>query len=331
MKPLASRFYQSGRLAWLGLALLLAGSFWYLPGAGTPALPVWDLLTGQASEQQQLIWQQLRLPRLLLALCAGAALALCGALMQLLTRNDLADPYLFGVVAGAGLGATVSTLLFPHSAFGLPLAAFAGAAGILLLVLLLSGRLRSNTLLLTGIAMSFAASSLTSLLLYQADAFAANRILFWLMGSLARPSWTAVSLLALALSLTLLLCLAGRRQLRALAWSEHMAASLGVRVWWWRTLFLAACALLCALVVSFCGGIGFVGLMMPHIAQRLFGSQLLPLLFGSALCGALFLLWTDHAARNLWPPQELPLGVLTAFCGSLFFLLILFAKQRHYD
>lgn len=316
---------------WLLLLVLLLGSFCYLPGAGAPALPLWDLLQGDASEQQQLIWQQLRLPRLLLALLAGAALALCGALMQLLTRNDLADPYLFGVVAGAGLGATLSSLLLPHWQLGLPLAAFAGSALVLLLVLILSGRLRSNTLLLVGIAMSFAASSMTSLLLYQADAFAANRILFWLMGSLARPSWSAVGLLTAALALTLLLCLLGRRQLRALAWSEQMAGSLGVRTWWWRGLFLSACALLCALVVSFCGGIGFVGLMMPHIAQRLFGSQLLAVLLGSAGCGALFLLWTDHAARTLWPPQELPLGVLTALAGSLFFLLILFAKQRHYD
>jgi iron complex transport system permease protein len=316
---------------WLLLLLLLLGSFCYLPGAGQPALPVWDLLEGSASEQQQLIWQQLRLPRLLMALLAGAALALCGALMQLLTRNDLADPYLFGVVAGAGLGATLSSLWFPHWQLGLPLAAFAGAAVVLLLVLLLSGRLRSNTLLLVGIAMSFAASSLTSLLLYQADAFAANRIVFWLMGSLARPSWLAVNLLASALLITVLLCVLARRQLRALAWSEQMAESLGVRTWWWRSLFLTACALLCALVVSFCGGIGFIGLMMPHIAQRLFGSQLLAVLLGSAGCGALFLLWTDHAARTLWPPQELPLGVLTALAGSLFFLLILFTKQRQYE
>lgn len=319
------------RLAWLLLLLGGLPSLWYLAGAGQPSLPLWQLLDGSASAQQQLIWLELRLPRLLLALLVGAALALSGALMQLLTRNDLADPYLFGVMAGAGLGATVSSLFWPQTQLALPAAAFAGAAGMLLLILLLSARMRSSLLLLIGIALSFAASSLTSLLLYQADALAANRIVFWLMGSLARPSWLAVALIAAALLLTLLLCLAGRRQLQALAWSEQMARSLGVHVRLWRALFLLACALLCALVVSFCGGIGFVGLMMPHIARHFFGGGVLPVLFGSSALGALFLLWADHGARTLWPPQELPLGVLTALAGSLFFLLLIFSQKRTYD
>lgn len=317
--------------AWWLLALGALPSFWYLAGAGTPELPLWQLLNGTASASEQLIWLELRLPRLLLALLVGAALALSGALMQLLTRNDLADPYLFGVIAGAGLGATLSSLLWPDAQLALPVAAFAGAAGMLVLILLLAARMRSSLLLLIGIALSFAASSLTSLLLYQADAMAANRIVFWLMGSLARPSWLAVLLIGAALAATLLLCLAGRRQLQALAWSEQMARSLGVHVRWWRALFLLACALLCALVVSFCGGIGFVGLMMPHIARHFFGGGIVPVVFGSAGCGALFLLWADHGARTLWPPQELPLGVLTALAGSLFFLLLIFSQKRTYD
>lgn len=285
-----------------------------LPGRGTDVL------------QAEIFWQ-LRLPRVLLAGLAGAALAVCGALLQLLSRNALADPYLFGVVSGAALGATVSSLWLP--ALALPAAAFAGAVLAILLVLALARRAARqgmqsiSTLLLTGLAVSFFCSAVASLLLYQADSFAANRIMFWLMGSLSRADWPAVQLLCITLTLTLLLCAVGRRQLAALNWSDDMAKSLGVAVQRWRLLLLLLCALLTAVVVAYCGGIGFVGLMIPHLVRLLFGSQVVPLLFGSALCGAIFLIWVDSAARTVLAPQELPLGILTALCGSLFFLLLL--------
>lgn len=287
-----------------------------------------SLLPGRGSDvlQAEIFWQ-LRLPRVLLAGLAGAALAVCGALLQLLSRNALADPYLFGVVSGAALGATVSSLWLP--ALALPAAAFAGAVLAILLVLALARRAARqgmqsiSTLLLTGLAVSFFCSAVASLLLYQADSFAANRIMFWLMGSLSRADWPAVQLLCITLTLTLLLCAVGRRQLAALNWSDDMAKSLGVAVQRWRLLLLLLCALLTAVVVAYCGGIGFVGLMIPHLVRLLFGSQVVPLLFGSALCGAIFLIWVDSAARTVLAPQELPLGILTALCGSLFFLLLL--------
>jgi iron complex transport system permease protein len=287
-----------------------------------------SLLQGRGSDvlQAEIFWQ-LRLPRVLLAGLAGAALAVCGALLQLLSRNALADPYLFGVVSGAALGATVSSLWLP--ALALPAAAFAGAVLAILLVLALARRAARqgmqsiSTLLLTGLAVSFFCSAVASLLLYQADSFAANRIMFWLMGSLSRADWPAVQLLCITLTLTLLLCAVGRRQLAALNWSDDMAKSLGVAVQRWRLLLLLLCALLTAVVVAYCGGIGFVGLMIPHLVRLLFGSQVVPLLFGSALCGAIFLIWVDSAARTVLAPQELPLGILTALCGSLFFLLLL--------
>ena len=301
---------------------------------GVVDLPLWSLLTGQETDSlpQQIFWQ-LRLPRVMLAGLAGAALALCGALLQLLSRNELADPYLFGVVSGAALGATVSTLLFPALALALPASAFAGALIAILMVLTLAQRAAAqgmqslSTLLLTGLAVSFCASAIASLLLYQADSFAANRIIFWLMGSLSHADWLAVKLLAIALVVTIVVCSLGRRQLMALAWSDDMAKSLGVAVSRWRLLLLLLCALLTAVVVAYCGGIGFVGLMIPHLIRLMFGGQILTLLFGSALGGAIFLIWVDTVARSALAPQELPIGILTALCGSAFFLLLLSRRR----
>lgn len=316
-----------------GVGLLVASLLAALQiGAVDVSLP--SLLLGSRSDalQAEIFWQ-LRLPRVLLAGLAGAALAVCGALLQLLSRNALADPYLFGVVSGAALGATISSLWLP--ALALPVAAFAGAIFAILLVLALAqqaarqGIQSISTLLLTGLAVSFFCSAVASLLLYQADSFAANRIMFWLMGSLSRADWPAVQLLCITLTLTLVLCAFGRRQLTALNWSDDMAKSLGVAVQRWRLVLLLLCALLTAVVVAYCGGIGFVGLMIPHLVRLLFGSQVVPLLFGSALCGAIFLIWVDSAARTVLAPQELPLGILTALCGSIFFLLLLSRRSAN--
>lgn len=316
----------------LGWCCLLPASLLAALQIGAVEVSIYALLTGQAGQAlpAEIFWQ-LRLPRVLLAGLAGAALAVCGALLQLLSRNALADPYLFGVVSGAALGATVSSLWLP--ALALPAAAFFGALLAIILVLALARRAASqgmqsiSTLLLTGLAVSFFCSAIASLLLYQADSFAANRIMFWLMGSLSRADWPAVQLLAITLTITLILCAVGRRQLAALNWSDDMAKSLGVAVQRWRLVLLLLCALLTAVVVAYCGGIGFVGLMIPHLVRFMFGSQVLPLLFGSALCGAIFLIWVDTAARTVLAPQELPLGILTALCGSLFFLLLLSRRR----
>jgi len=292
-----------------------------------------SLLQGRGSDalQAEIFWQ-LRLPRVLLAGLAGAALAVCGALLQLLSRNALADPYLFGVVSGAALGATVSSLRLP--ALALPAAAFAGAVLAILLVLALARRAARqgmqsiSTLLLTGLAVSFFCSAVASLLLYQADSFAANRIMFWLMGSLSRADWPAVQLLCITLTLTLVLCAFGRRQLTALNWSDDMAKSLGVAVQRWRLVLLLLCALLTAVVVAYCGGIGFVGLMIPHLVRSLFGLSSVVLLLGSVWLGAVFLAGVDTLSRTLLPEQELPIGVLTSAIGSLFFLSMLFKYRR---
>lgn len=318
---------------WLILVLLLLVSCLWCLNIGAVSLDwqqLWPCILAQCdAPAQQQILLDLRLPRVLLGLAAGAGLALSGALLQNLSRNMLADPYLFGIISGAGLGATLASLLFPQFAIALPLAAFAGALLAMLLVLgfaAFSGWQRLDTLILAGVAVSFLLSAITSLLLYQSDAFAANRVMFWLMGSLSRADYPAIAVITPILLLCFGLACLFRRQLDALQWSDQTAQSLGVAVKPVRLLFLLLTAALTACIVAYCGGIGFVGLMIPHLVRLLLGGQTLVLLCGSMLCGSMFLIWVDAGARTLLPEQEVPLGVITAGLGSLFFLLLLSRK-----
>ncbi len=322
-------------IRWLLLALLLLFSAIWCLNIGAVSLNwslLWPCLVSQcAAVTEQQILLELRLPRLLLGLVAGAGLALSGALLQNLSRNMLADPYLFGVISGAGLGATLATLFFPQYALALPLAAFAGAVLAMALVLgfaAVGGWRRLDTIVLAGVAVSFLLSAITSLLLYQSDAFAANRVMFWLMGSLARADYQALAVITPCLLLCFALGCLFRRQLDALQWSDQTAQSLGVAVLPIRLLFLLLTAALTACIVAYCGGIGFVGLMIPHLVRLLLGGNTLVLLSGSMLGGSLFLIWVDAAARSIMPEQEIPLGVITAGIGSLFFLLLL-TKKGH--
>lgn len=319
---------------WLLLLLFALASFLFCLHTGSVSLQwreLWSCLNDACSQQMQwqLLWQ-LRLPRLLLGFVAGAGLALSGALLQHLSRNPLADPYLFGVIAGAGLGATIATIYLPASVIALPLAAFIGAVFAIALVVALAliGRWqRLEHFILAGVAISFLFSAATALLLYQHDPFAANRVMFWLMGSLSRASYQPLWFIVPCLLLCLLLAVLFRRQLDAMLWSDQTALSLGVPVQPLRLLFLLLTAALTATIVAYCGGIGFVGLMVPHLVRMLLGAQALSLFVGSALCGGIFLIWVDAGARTLMPSQELPLGVITSACGSLFFLLLLSRRR----
>jgi len=323
-------------IRWLLLLLLLIFSCVWCLNTGAVALN-WQLLwpcifTECHALTEQQILLELRLPRILLGLVAGAGLALSGALLQNLSRNMLADPYLFGIISGAGLGATIATLFLPQYAIALPLAAFAGALLAMVLVLgfaTLGGWRRLDTVVLAGVAVSFLLSAVTSLLLYQSEAFAANRVMFWLMGSLARADYQALAIITPCLILCFVLGCLFRRQLDALQWSDQTAHSLGVAVLPMRLLFLLLTAALTACIVAYCGGIGFVGLMIPHLVRLLFGGKTIVLLSGSMLCGGLFLIWVDAGARTLLPTQEIPLGVITSGIGSLFFLLLLSRKGNH--
>lgn len=313
------------------LAMLLVFSFLLCLQIGAVPLNLRALIDTQLdSGMSQQIFFDLRLPRLLLGILAGASLALCGGLLQDLSRNQLADPYLFGIVAGAAFGATVVTVWLPSLTIALPVAAFIGALLAISLVIAFVSVNKRNQLehwVLAGVAVSFLLSSLGSAFLYMGDAFAANRIMFWLMGSLARAQMSAVWVIAPVLAITLVGIIIWRRELAALHFADATAKSLGVAVNQVRLCLLLCSAALTAVVVAYCGGIGFVGLLVPHLIRFWLGNSPLPMLFGSAFAGAILLIWIDAAARTLLPSQEIPLGVLTSAIGSLFFLLLL-ARRR---
>jgi iron complex transport system permease protein len=297
------------------------------------AVPLtWSTLTDPSLDagMSRQIFVELRLPRLLLGILAGASLALCGGLLQDISRNQLADPYLFGIVAGAAFGATIATIWLPNQQIALPIAAFFGAVlaiGLVIAFVSVNRRNQLEQLVLAGVAVSFLLSSLGSALLYMGDAFAANRIMFWLMGSLARAEMTAVWVITPVLLLTILIVVFWRRELAALHFADNTAKSLGVEVTKVRLGLLLCTAALTAVVVAYCGGIGFVGLLVPHLIRFWLGNSPLPMLIGSALAGAILLIWVDATARTLLPNQEVPLGVLTSALGSLFFLVLL-ARRR---
>jgi iron complex transport system permease protein len=275
-----------------------------------------------------IVWE-LRLPRILTAAAVGAGLAVSGAVMQALTRNPLADPYLLGLSSGASLGA-VSVLLL-GAAILLPLAAFLGAMAALVLTLLLASSLGAITptrTVLAGLAVSALASAITSLVIFWAvtgDSY--REILGWLLGSLAGARWPAVAIAGIALLVAGIPILLAGRLLDAFAFGDTSAASLGVNVSATRWGLLAASALLTGAMVSVSGAIGFVGLVLPHAVRLVTGPGHRALLPLSALVGAIFLVWADTLARTVFDPRELPVGIVTAIVGAPVFALLL-ARRR---
>lgn len=288
-------------------------------GLGTSPLPL--LRDG-------IVWE-LRLPRVLTAAAVGAGLAIAGAVMQAITRNPLADPYLLGLSSGASLGA-VSVLLL-GAAVLLPVAAFAGSMAALGLTLLLASTLGAITptrTVLAGLAVSSLASAITSLVIFwTATGDSYREILGWLLGSLAGARWPAVAISAIAIVVAGVPILLVGRVLDAFAFGDVSAASLGVNVPATRWGLLTASALLTGAMVSVSGSIGFVGLVLPHAVRLLVGPGHRALLPLSALVGAIFLVWADTAARTLFDPRELPVGIVTAIIGAPVFALLLARRQ----
>ncbi len=282
----------------------------------------------QNSITNVVIWQ-VRIPRVLVALVAGMGLAIAGAILQNTTRNPLADPYLFGIVSGAGLGATIANIsLADNLTIALPLAAFLGALFSVIIVVLIAKVLqRMEQLILAGVAVSFMLAAITQFILYFGEPFASNRVIFWLMGSLARVEMSNFYVISCILIIAIITVIALHRQIDALLLGDESAASLGVNVEKLRLLMLGLCAALTATIVAYCGGIGFVGLMIPHIVRQLIGVTTLRLILGSALIGAIFLIWVDVVARSSLPHAEIPIGIITSALGSIFFLSIMYRSR----
>lgn len=298
---------------------------------GTP-LPMTDLLSaaiGDGDPRYRLILLEIRLPRVLLALLVGWALGLAGAALQALLRNPLAEPGLIGVSASAGLGAVVALYFGLGTLWALAPAAcgLTGAALATALLLRLTRRGDTLSVILSGIALSSLAVALTSLALALApNPYALSEMVLWLMGSLKDRSLRDAAIAAPLIALGSLLILSSRRGLRALTLGEEAAATLGIRLPMLYLRVVGGTAAMIGAAVTVAGSIGFVGLLVPHLLRPLTGHDPARLLMPSALGGALLVCAADLAVRLLPTAQELMVGVVTALIGAPFFLLLL---RRH--
>ncbi|MEV4393163.1 iron ABC transporter permease [Nonomuraea sp. NPDC049607] len=327
-------------LAGLGAALVVALVIGI--SAGSVNLPpdqvwgvVWAYLTGRGGQADpllaQVVWE-IRTPRALLAALAGAALSVAGVALQALVRNPLADPYVLGVSSAASLGAVLvpalggGALAGLTGALGVTGAAFAAALLSALVVYVLSqrsGRLLDSWLVLTGVAVGYLCSAATTFVQLQLNPTELQGMMFWLMGSVAGASWADLGVPALLVVCCVAWLSSQARALNALLAGEEAAVAIGVPVAALRIGLLAAGSLLTATVVSVVGGIGFIGLMVPHMVRFVVGADHRRVLPVSLLAGAVFLVLVDLAARVADRPNELPVGIFTTGLGVPFFLWLL--------
>ncbi|EHR61646.1 FecCD family ABC transporter permease [Saccharomonospora cyanea] len=290
---------------------------------GTPAQWSWT------APQDAIVWQ-VRLPRVLLGAAVGAALAVCGVALQAMVRNLLADPYLLGITSGASTGAAGAILFGFGAGLGenaLSTSAFLGALAASVVVFAVAragGRITSLRLLTAGVAVGYALYAATGFLIFASDSAEGSRsVLFWLLGSLGLARWGVplVSVLVVVCATVAVLTL-GSRHLDALAVGDETAHTLGVSPTRLRVRLLVLVSLCVGAVVAASGGIGFVGLVVPHLARRFVGAAHGRVVPVAALLGAVFLVWADVLARVSLYPRELPIGIVTAIVGAPFLLLL---------
>ncbi|ANE75933.1 FecCD family ABC transporter permease [Dickeya solani] len=316
------------------IVTLLLAMMLFSTAVGAVRIPLTQVLAaltpdhGDAPDSVRRIVLELRLPRTLLAAITGAGLAMVGALLQTTTRNDLADPFLFGLSSGASAGAVLVITRFGEwfGAFTLPVAAFGGgicsALAVMLLFFLRQGR-QAEHLVICGLAISFLFGALTSYLAFSGDQRAASSVLFWSLGGLGLARWENLPVALSSLALLVGLVLVRWRALDSLLAGEQTAASLGVHVNRLRVDVFLCCALATALLVSLTGVIGFVGLMVPHLCRPLAGARHRRLIPLCGLLGAALLCGGDTLSRVLLPSQELPVGIVTAGLGGVFVIALL--------
>lgn len=316
-------------------------------GAGSVYVPPGDILAILAgrflglplpdhiSASYSIMVLDMRLPRVLLAFLTGAALSAGGGVMQSVLQNPLASPFGLGVSAGAGLGAALVMVLGLASAgvgsVMLPGVSLGFALGTVFLVLILSARLdrgMSNmTIVLVGMVVSLFCNAVMTLLATASPEYA-QRIQLWQLGSFSMREWSAVWALLPVTVVAFLYFLRYAGELDVMTFGEEQAVAMGVDLRRVKGRLLAAVAVLVGVAVAFVGIIGFVDLIIPHIARRLFGASHRRVLPASVLLGGTFLVLCDLAARTLTPPHEIPIGSITALLGAPFFLYLFFVGRR---
>ena len=295
-----------------------------------------DLLSGREvmDESVRLIVYKIRLPRVILAGIAGFSLSLGGLVFQALLRNPLADPFILGVSSGGAFGAIIGIMLGLSFNLGIPLMSFAGALLTIYLVMVMGRRkmgMESSTILLTGVIINAFFTSIIMFFISIAVDDRLHSMLLWLYGDLSQSSYAEFAIVAPLVLLVFLILYGYSRHLNLITGGEDMALQLGVDVDRAKRACFLFVSLIIGVVVSFSGLIGFVGLIVPHLARMALGSDHRLLMPVSALGGAVFLIVADTLARTVISPSELPVGVVTAFIGAPFFIYLLKVRGSRWN
>lgn len=323
-------------------ALLMSLSVAVSVGAvSVPTGTVWGVLANKLTPglveqtwsqgREAIVWD-IRFPRALLAVMVGAGLAMVGASLQAVTRNPLADPHLLGISSGGAFGA-IFALLHSGMFLGLltvPLMAFGGALLATLIVLgvsRLADASSADRLVLAGVAVSFIIMAGANGLIFLGDPRASHTVVFWMLGGLGLAQWDQLIYPLVILIACGTWLLARVTELNAMTVGDETAATLGIAVARFRLFVFVVGALITGVMVAFSGIIGFVGLMVPHVARMLVGGDYGRLLPASALIGAIFLLWADITARTIMAPEDMPIGIVTGLVGGVFFVWLLSRRR----
>lgn len=326
------RYFYRTKAGWLTLCVLFFGAILLslrFGSAGMDWPSFWGgLLRREGFETQSMILYALRLPRLLQGILAGVGLSVSGVLLQSVTGNDLASPNIIGVNAGAGFAVIIILSYFPNAVMGLPFAAFLGAFLTTLLIMAIADRVDSSkaTVILAGIAVqALLSAGISFFSLLDTDVLVSYT--YFSVGGLSNSDirflWLPGGIILLGLAVSL--AFSGRIQLLCLG--DGMALSLGVRVKQVRMLCLVCASACAAAVVSFAGLLGFVGLIVPHIARKLVGAKTRPLLAVSAVTGSILVLTADFVGRVAFAPSEVPVGIVMSLIGAPFFFLLLMRRR----
>lgn len=288
-------------------------------------------LAGTQSEQINVIIRNIRLPRVAAAVVAGVGLSVSGVLLQAVTDNDLASPNIIGINSGAGFAVIVMLALFPNSVFALPFGAFFGAFGAAMLIVYTSSKIgvSKSTVVLAGVALTTILNAAISFISV-ADTDTMALYSHFSVGGLAGVTLGEIALPAVLVAISLAVAMVLSQQISILCLGDSLAASLGVRVKTLRIVCLVCASFCAASVVSFAGLLGFVGLVVPHIARALVGKNVRSCLAVSALLGGAIVTAADMFGRVVLAPTEIPVGIVMAFIGAPFFLYLLL-RRKHYD
>ncbi|OFX55511.1 MAG: iron ABC transporter permease [Bacteroidetes bacterium GWB2_41_8] len=321
----------------VGLLVLLVASVILSLSVGEMNLGFFDIFSilSQGNDSMEYtILSQIRIPRILLGIAVGGALSLSGILLQGVYRNPLVEPYTLGISGGASLGVAFAIVFGLHQLIGsfvLPLTGFAGAFLIIFLVYTISsrsGRINIQSMLLTGVMVSFIASSSMMLLMATSSSENLHGIVFWIMGSLDEPDMSLIYIILVMALVSLAASYFFVQPLNALRLGEEKAKHLGINTDITIKLLFLMASLLTGVCVAVAGVIGFVGLIIPHLMRLLVGSDYRILLVSSFLSGAIFLVLSDVIARTIISPNELPIGVITGIIGGVVFLLMM-SRSSH--